>query len=888
MALVVNTNVPSLSSQRYLMESRKEMETAMERLSSGKRINSAADDAAGLAISERMTSQITGLNMAIRNANDGISLTQTAEGAMQEVTDMLQRMRELSLQAVHGVNNDADRASLDAEVQALKAEIDRVAGSTTFNNMNILDGSYNASFQIGYNAGETMSVALSSIDTSSLGLNVAGSDSVDSGTNVLISNRLVDTFKFDADLNAAYTDLASSDSAGAAAIYSLGTTAGSADAAGRSFAAGDIMINGQELAAFDGTALASADGDDIFDLVNNINTNVDNVIASAFNTVVAKTVGDGVVTENSLAIKVESIGKSGDAHYQPGVYVSVAASANMEELVDNINRAFTNDEVVASINSDGKLVLSNDTGAAIRIQDTTGTDGAYDGATGFEVTGGTVTSTSASAGEWVSFQGFLKLQSTDGSAIEIERGNLASTSPGTINDIKGIGFTEIKEDPTGSSYTVVGSSLTAQQLADTLSRDTTTGQADLQINGVDIYDDTLTAATNTFQGKLDMINAFSDQTNVVATSYYERVFDTTNTTFISNNTVEVNGKSVNMGTSLTALVSNLNAVKSSTGITAEADGKNLILRGDGVQNVNIINNDYTITTEAETTIPTLVTAGAARTVTFLSADVQEGRTLTLALSATSGLGNFTGGAGASISFSYTVQSGDTNATVASKFYDLVVENFVAANATFTVAEYVTVNSAGTLKFLTSASAGSATIAVGVTQLGAGNRLFSAKSADQYAAVKLQSTNGNPIAINFGESAAAEGELGLVEMNVGDTTYDANSPTASVNTTPASTVSGVSVATSEAAEAALAALDAALETVTRNRADLGAVQNRLNHTVSNLANVVENTAASQSRILDADFAVEAASLARAQILQQAGTAMLAQANAAPQNVLSLLG
>ena len=166
---------------------------------------------------------------------------------------------------------------------------------------------------------------------------------------------------------------------------------GSVDAAGVSFAAGDIEINGQALAAFDATSAASGTGHDIWDLVDNINTNVDNVVASGFNTVVAKTVGDGVVTENSLAIKVESIGKNTDAHYQPAVYVSVAASSNMDELVDNINRAFTNDEVVASVNSDGKLVLSNDTGAAIRIQDTTGTDGAYDGATGFEVTGGTVT-----------------------------------------------------------------------------------------------------------------------------------------------------------------------------------------------------------------------------------------------------------------------------------------------------------------------------------------------------------------------------------------------------------------------------------------------------------------------------------------------------------------
>ena len=146
----------------------------------------------------------------------------------------------------------------------------------------------------------------------------------------------------------------------------------------------------------------------------------------------------------------------------------------------------------------------------------------------------------------------------------------------------------------------------------------------------------------------------------------------------------------------------------------------------------------------------------------------------------------------------------------------------------------------------------------------------------------------PISIDFGESAVATGEVGLVEMNVGDTTYDVNDPTANVNSYTVSSVSGINVATSAAAEAAIDALDAALETVNGYRGDLGAIQNRLNHTVSNLANVVENTSASQSRILDADFAVEAAALARAQILQQAGTAMLAQANAAPQNVLSLLG
>lgn len=879
MALVVNTNVPSLASQRYLMESRKEMETAMERLSSGKRINTAADDAAGLAISERMNSQITGLNMAIRNANDGISLTQTAEGAMQEVNDMLQRMRELSLQAVHGVNSDADRASLDAEVQALKAEIDRVASSTTFNNQNILDGSYNANFQIGYQAGDTLSLALASVDTSSLGLNVGtSSTAVDSGANTLISNRLVDTFKFDANLDSSYSATAGG------AIYSFGTTAGSADATGKSFAAGDIMINGQALAAFDATTLASAGGDDIFDLVDNINTNVDNVLASAFNTVVAKSVGDGVVTENTLAIKVGAIGTNGDSHYQPEVYVSLAASSSMDELVENINRAFTNDEVVASVNDDGKLVLSNDTGAAIHIADITGTAGAYDGATGFEVaaSGSTVSSTAATG--YSGFQGFLKLQSTDGSAIEIEKGNTALTAPGTLADLKAIGFTEVKEDPTGMSYTVVGSQLTSAQLGDTLSKDTTSGQADLVINGVDIYDDTLTTSSSTFQGKLDMINAFSNDTNVVASSYYERVFDTSNTTFVDNNTVSINGKDVEYGSSLSDLVANINAVTSSTGITATSEGNNLILKGDGVQNVNIVNNDYTVTSEAQPTLATMVTAGYARTATWTSADVQVGRTLTMYFSAGTGLTNLSSQAE---TFSYTVVTGDTKATVAREFYDLISAQMLLNNQGLSIDKALSISGA-TIAFLSLASAGSATITMGVTQLGAANKLFSANSADQYAAIKLQSTDGSPIRVNFGESGRTDGELGLVEMNVGDTTYDDNDPTSSVTTTTTAAVSGISVATSEAAEAALTALDAALETVTQNRADLGAVQNRLNHTVSNLSNVVENTSASQSRILDADFAVEAAALARAQILQQAGTAMLAQANAAPQNVLSLLG
>ena len=137
---VINTNVKALTAQKAIQENSRALTTAMERLSSGKRINSAKDDAAGLAISTRMESQTRGLNMAIRNANDGISLMQTGEGAMNEVTDILQRMRELAVQSVNGTNNASDREALNDEVTQLKAEIDRIATTTEFNSQKLLDG----------------------------------------------------------------------------------------------------------------------------------------------------------------------------------------------------------------------------------------------------------------------------------------------------------------------------------------------------------------------------------------------------------------------------------------------------------------------------------------------------------------------------------------------------------------------------------------------------------------------------------------------------------------------------------------------------------------------------------------------------------------------------
>jgi len=184
MALTINTNVPSLNAQRNLGKSQNDLSRSMQRLSSGLRINSAKDDAAGLAISDRMTSQIRGLNQAARNSNDGISLAQTAEGALQETTNILQRMRELSIQSANDTNSASDRASLQAEVNQLQQEMTRIASSTSFNGRNVLDGTLNnAQFQVGANANETISFSIPSAKAAQLGNHILESTN-DTATSI--------------------------------------------------------------------------------------------------------------------------------------------------------------------------------------------------------------------------------------------------------------------------------------------------------------------------------------------------------------------------------------------------------------------------------------------------------------------------------------------------------------------------------------------------------------------------------------------------------------------------------------------------------------------------------------------------------------------------------
>ena len=183
MAQTINTNIASLNAQRNMATSQSSLSTSMQRLSSGLRVNSAKDDAAGLAIAERMHSQVRGMNVAVRNANDAISLSQTAEGAIGKLTDMAQRMRELAVQSANGTNTITDRSSLDAEYQQLSQEITRTIGATTFNGLAILAGGAGAQdFQVGPDAGQTVTITTTDLSANADVLAVTGGDVTSAGT----------------------------------------------------------------------------------------------------------------------------------------------------------------------------------------------------------------------------------------------------------------------------------------------------------------------------------------------------------------------------------------------------------------------------------------------------------------------------------------------------------------------------------------------------------------------------------------------------------------------------------------------------------------------------------------------------------------------------------
>ena len=314
MTLSVNTNFASLSAQRNLSGSQGNLETSMERLTTGLRINSAKDDSAGLAISERMTAQINGLNQGVRNANDGISLTQVAEGALGEVTNNLQRIRELAVQSSNASNTQADRNALQSEVSQLLSEIDRVANKASFNGVSLLDGSFTgANFQVGANNGDVVTVA------SITDANVAALGSATQTTTTA-------------------TEGAGLGSIAISALTGYGTAT----------VAGNFLVAGTDIGVLGAASSAAERGGDLVEAINNISattgvtatsdgTNISLISASTF-----AATGTGAVT----AVGFDVVGNSNSLTFTAANNVgiaglSVSGYSGAQLALDQVDSALT-------------------------------------------------------------------------------------------------------------------------------------------------------------------------------------------------------------------------------------------------------------------------------------------------------------------------------------------------------------------------------------------------------------------------------------------------------------------------------------------------------------------------------------------------------------------
>ncbi|MCP9760010.1 flagellin [Aquitalea sp. S1-19] len=325
MSMSINTNVASLNAQRNLSGSQSALSTSLQRLSSGARINSAKDDAAGLAISERMGSQIRGLDQARRNANDGISLAQTAEGGMTSASDMLQRMRELAVQSANDTNSDSDRKAIQSEVNQLKEELNRLVDTTQFNGKNILDGTMsNAQFQVGANAQQTINVSVSSIRGTDIGNYQAGTLTTASKMGVA--------------------------STAAAASPANGVATGM-----------DFVVAGNGKTA----TIDVGDGESAKGIAAKVNTNSGSTGVSA--TAETKATVSGI-TAGTVSFKL-----TGDNDTAP-VTISASVGSDIKSLAEAVNAQTATTGISAKVDKNGALELSNKNGADIKIADYTHSD----------------------------------------------------------------------------------------------------------------------------------------------------------------------------------------------------------------------------------------------------------------------------------------------------------------------------------------------------------------------------------------------------------------------------------------------------------------------------------------------------------------------------------
>ncbi len=1046
MPQIINTNIASLNAQRNLNKSQSANQTALQRLSSGLRINSAKDDAAGLAISTRFNSQIRGLNVAVRNAGDGISLAQTAEGALGSMNDNLQRIRELAVQSANATNSDVDREALQSEVDQLIAEVSRTADETDFNGRKLLDGSFAATFQIGANAGQTLDISIAELTANKLGSSESSGISAQ-GTNSGLANGDLIINGVPISPSSADDDTASIANQSASAIAKVEAINTSSDETGVTAFVNDNLMSGAEMTGAAVTGTLTLNGVQI-----TLQTTTDTAttragVAQAINAVADQT-GITAVNTESDALGVTLVAADGR-----NITVTFdAALTKAATGIDGTTSATVTQEGGYTLVADGnidEIVITGGNGTGNGDLANAGlVAGSYDRGVA-QVTSTSVTETTGdtlSTADFFALEGTAQVVVVQTSSVTHAMFSTAGEEVLTISDGQGNTVT------IGSSSTVdidlagTGGGFGADKIADALNQFTgvaATAETVVVLSGADlaaqsagavltIYDSgsggavlgSLTFAETT---AADTSQAFADQINAFTTGLVATVLGTTATsnlqiTDINGNTLAFGLVQTTNGAIDTISVSNqqrdltfATSVDITGGSSATNSTGNFVVAVGYLSDVEVDNgslSEFTITSnKALDSVGAATTAASIGIITtLLATNGALSSTVTTGVTANdvvvtgpivaitqplTGLGD-----GELVLNGVNVGAADANSDTASSIQDSdgatiksslkTASGIAIADAINTISEETGVTAqvnetiviGGDGSGFVDGSGGGAAYVVGdsgkvfingvdlgsISLLDDGTgkidegrtrqstiELINSRAAqtgvtaeDNGESITLRAVDGRNISVAIDNDAAnnvgrgttfgaqiglnstvsgiGEGDIGigtssdttgdrgtLVEGDVYETTYSSVTLSSAKEIVieggtngadelaamglSAGTFGGgkdgqflteIDISTFEGATAALTAIDNAIGAIASQRAVLGAIQNRMESTVSNLAITSENLAAANSRIQDADFAAETAELSRTQVLQQAGISILAQANQGPQQVLSLLG
>ncbi len=919
MSLVINTNLNALAAQSSAGMAAKAQSKAMQRLSTGLSINSAADDAAGLAISNRMTSNINGLGKAIKNANDGINMAQTADSALSNTTSILQRMRELAVQAANGSNSDANRQSIQAEVSQLKIQIDQIATSTNFNDINLLDGSAGKiQLQVGINQGQTMNMNFDSTLTKDIGIGSRASltsigksiipmsygdltiNGVQVGPSLATSDTLSSTGNAYSAISKAAAINAVSAQSGVVATVSGTSVYGASMTPGTS--SGTITINGVQTANINTTTDASISRQIVVQAINNISaqtgvTAVDtgdsvhgvqlfaadgrnvsvtlnssnglpgtNQLTSATtglqnnNSIVLATIATPVVNSTTqIGLSINGTVLTGIPNFQP------STNEPLSNLAGQIQNALRTAE---GGSTDLSVIGNADTGL-LKVLSTSGrTIGS------FSMTGNSIVSQSP-GGPGV---GVFQLSSVSGSPIVLGSavgGNIANADLATGS------FTDNIAQTVSTARRSLG---VGNQLSDIGTSGLNYGTGDggtfqITINGIPKTFNTTTSDTNITSLAQDIQSFLQSPTgfglsgaSVTVNSVTQLITLNTGTPNSAVNKVVFSGTAGKMSGSV-SVATYANSVANQTGtLDGSALKINGVVIGAAIDTDDLSSDTTAVTSlKAESSIAIAAAINKSTNLTGVTAVAQPNIIVGSNYSASSS------GPGTIYLNGVTINNSlGGNSTRAD------VVNVLNA---YTGQTGVVASDNGKGLTLTAADGRNISIAFANAQtvspyaLGVNYKNVYVASIDAlhatttYSQVALQSSK--QFTVQSGSSG--DGNLLALGFNVG--TFG--------GTSSGLKVAAIDVSTQTGAQNAITAIDAALVTVSANQSRAGAFINRLNDVVTNQTSMQTNMTSSRSAISDTDYSAETTNLAKSQIISQAATAMLAQANQSAQNVLSLL-